>query len=376
LEEWKSKIFSICPPSSISPPLFYFRHIFLPMLYFQNYKRKLLMNGSPAPISNLKSPYQATALAHPNIAFIKYWGNTDEALRLPANPSLSMNLGDLQTITTVTFSDSLSGDELSVNEQRISGPGLERVTTVLNLIRQKSGLDLPARVESASNFPTGAGIASSASAFAALSLAGATAAGLNLDEAALSRLARRGSGSACRSVPGGYCQWLPGSDDSSVAESIAPPEHWELRDVVVIVSGEHKAVGSTGGHRLAQTSPLQAARVAGAEARLVACRRALLACNLAAMGPIIEQDTLLMHAVMMTGQPPLYYWQPATMAVIQAALHWRAEGIPVYFTIDAGPNVHLICETAQVEQVIARVGQVPGVQKVIVSGPGGPARLI
>jgi diphosphomevalonate decarboxylase len=244
------------------------------------------------------------------------------------------------------------------------------------LIRQKAGLSLPARVESSSNFPTGAGIASSASAFAALSLAGAAAAGLDLDEASLSYLARRGSGSACRSVPGGFCQWLPGSDDSSVAVSIALPEYWDLRDVIAIVSQEHKAVGSTGGHRLAQTSSLQAARVAGGERRLAVCREALLARDLAALGPVIEEDTMLMHAVMMTGHPPLYYWQPATMAVIQAALQWRADGLAVYFTIDAGPNVHLICEADHVGEVVARVRQLPGVKEVITSAPGGPTRLI
>jgi diphosphomevalonate decarboxylase len=318
----------------------------------------------------------ATALAHPNIAFIKYWGNQDDHLRLPANPSLSMSLGDLHTVTTVTFSADLPGDTLIVNEQPVVGPGLERVTAMLDLIRQQAGLRLPARIESVNNFPAGAGIASSASAFAALSLAGAAAAGLNLAEADLSRLARRGSGSASRSVPGGFCQWLTGSDDSSVATTIAPPEYWDLRDVIVVVSQEHKAVGSTGGHRLASTSSLQAARVAGAEARLKACREALLARNLAAMGPVIEEDAVMMHGVMMTSHPPLYYWYAATMGVIQATLQWRAEGIPVYFTIDAGPNVHLICEATHAERVVAQASQLPGVQQIITSGPGGPARLI
>ncbi|HXV44385.1 MAG TPA: diphosphomevalonate decarboxylase [Anaerolineae bacterium] len=335
------------------------------------------MAHGQSKIRNPKSKIStATALAHPNIAFIKYWGNQDDVLRLPANPSLSMNLGNLHTITTVTFSDTLAGDELIINGQQVSGAGLERVTAVLDLMRAQAELALAARVESESNFPVGSGIASSASAFAALSVAGAAAAGLDLDESALSRLARRGSGSACRSVPGGYCQWLPGSDESSIAVSIAPPEHWDLQDVVVIVSQEHKTVGSTGGHPLARTSSLQAARVAGAAARLEACRAALLARDLAAMGPILEEDTLLMHAVMMTSHPPLYYWQPATMAVIQATFHWRAEGLPIYFTIDAGPNVHLICEAGHAEHIITKARRLPGVQQVIVSGPGGPARLI
>lgn len=319
---------------------------------------------------------QATALAHPNIAFIKYWGNQDDELRLPANSSLSMNLGALQTVTTVTFTAELAQDELFINHKQLRGSGLERVSLMLDLIRTLAGLNLPARITSESNFPVGSGIASSAAAFAALSVAGAAAADLNLDEASLSRLARRGSGSASRSVPGGYCEWRTGSDETSMAISIAPPEYWDLRDVVVIVSQEHKAVGSTGGHRLAHTSSLQAARVAGAAGRLAACREALLARNLAVLGPIIEEDAIIMHGVMMSSHPPLYYWNAATMALIQATQAWRAEGLPVYFTIDAGPNVHLICEAAQVEAVINQVRKIPGVQDVISSGVGGPACLI
>jgi diphosphomevalonate decarboxylase len=327
-------------------------------------------------IAKLNFPHQATALAHPNIAFIKYWGNADDALRLPVNPSLSMNLGDLHTITTVTFSANLVADELTVNQQPASAAGLERVTAVLDLIRQRAGLSLFARVESANNFPAGAGIASSASAFAALSLAGAAAAGLDLAETDLARLARRGSGSASRSVPGGFCQWLPGSDESSLAASIAPPEHWDLRDVIVVVSQEHKAVGSTGGHRLAGTSSLQAARVAGAEGRFQTCRKALLACDLAGMGPVIEEDAVIMHAVMMTSRPPLLYWQPATLAVLHAVAGWRAAGIAACATIDAGPNVHVICTAENAAQVARRLAEIPGVTQVLQAVPGGPARLV
>jgi diphosphomevalonate decarboxylase len=319
---------------------------------------------------------RATALAHPNIAFIKYWGNQNDTLRLPANSSLSMNLGSLRTITTVSFEEKLDKDALTINGIPQSGPGLARMTASLDLIRQEAGVRLAARVESESNFPVGSGIASSAAAFAALSVAGAAAAGLSPNEANLSRLARRGSGSASRSVPEGFCEWVTGSDKTSVATSVAPPSHWDLHDVVAIVSQEHKAVGSTGGHSLAATSSLQAARVAGVEQRLKACREALLACNLAAMGPVIEEDTVIMHAVMMSSRPPLYYWSPATMAIIQATQQWRAEGLEVYFTIDAGPNAHLICEAAQVGTVEAAARKIPGVQDILTSEPGGPARLM
>jgi diphosphomevalonate decarboxylase len=319
---------------------------------------------------------RATALAHPNIAFIKYWGNQDNELRLPANPSLSMNLGSFQTVTTVSFENSLPKDELIINDTRMTGPALDRVSATLDLIRTQAGVHTPALITSTSNVPVGSGIASSAAAFAALSVAGAAAAGLALDEAALSRLARRGSGSASRSVPAGYCEWLTGDNGTSVATSVAAPDHWNLRDVVAIVSREHKAVGSSGGHPLASSSPLHTARVAVVKGRLPACREALLARDLEAMGPIIEEDAVMMHAVMMTGQPPLYYWTPATVALMLATRQWRAEGIPVYFTIDAGPNVHLICEAAQAETVETEVRKISGVQQVISSGPGGPARLV
>ncbi|MDM8520098.1 diphosphomevalonate decarboxylase [Anaerolineales bacterium HSG6] len=321
---------------------------------------------------------QATALAHPNIAFIKYWGNQDHALRLPVNPSLSMNLGALFTQTTVIFDDSLSHDSLTINQQdyTLDDPAYQRVRHHVDIVREWANISTHARIESSSNFPVGSGIASSAAAFAALSVASSAAAGLTLTEAQLSQLARRGSGSASRSVPTGYCEWTLGNDVDSVAVSIAPPNFWDLQDVVVVVSQEHKAVGSTGGHRLADTSSLQSARVAGADDRLTRCREALLACDLASMGAIIEEDTVIMHGVMMSSQPPLYYWNAGTMRIIQATQQWRAEGLPVYFTIDAGPNVHLICESVHRQAVVSAAKQLPDVQDVLVSGPGGPARLV
>ncbi|MFQ5420916.1 MAG: diphosphomevalonate/mevalonate 3,5-bisphosphate decarboxylase family protein, partial [Anaerolineae bacterium] len=210
-----------------------------------------------------------------------------------------------------------------------------------------------------------------------LSVAGAAAAGLSLSEAELSALARRGSGSASRSLPGGFCQWLAaGTDETSYATSIAAADYWDLRDLVVIVSSEHKQVGSTGGHRLADTSVLQAGRIASAPDRFERCKEALLNKDLAALGPIIEEDAVMMHCVMMTSHPPLYYWTPATLEIIQATLRWRADGLPVYFTIDAGPNVHLICEAAYAGQVEAAARTLPGLKDVLRSGPGGPAQLL
>jgi diphosphomevalonate decarboxylase len=320
---------------------------------------------------------KTTAIAFPNIAFIKYWGNRDSVLRIPSNGSISMNLDGLETRTQVTFDPALKKDQLTINGKPLFEKSLERVSVVLNLVRQMAGLPHFARVESRNNFPTGAGIASSASAFAALSLAASTAAGLALSEPELSRLARRGSGSACRSVPGGFVEWQAGDDDlNSYAFSIAPPEHWDLTDCIAIVSQVHKPTGSTEGHALSGSSPLQAARLADTPRRLDFCRHAILERDFEAFAEVVELDCHLMHAVMITSTPPLLYWQPATLAVMQAVLNWRKNGLPVCYTIDAGPNVHVLCPTPSAVQVISGLTQITGVEKVLAARPGGPTYMV
>src|SRR5215207_3275321 len=256
----------------------------------------------------------ATAQANPNIAFIKYWGNRENALRLPSNSSISMNLDGLYTRTTVSFQPSLPYDELIINGHEVRGTGSDRISYILDMIRGMANIHERAEVISENNFPSGAGIASSAAAFAALALAGSTAAGLSLSEPELSRLARRGSGSAARSIPGGFVEWQAGtSDDDSFAFSIAEPNHWDLVDCVAIVSASHKKTGSTEGHGLAGTSPLQAARVADAPRRLDICRRAILERDFNSFASIVELDSDMMHAVMMTSTPALHYWNPASL---------------------------------------------------------------
>src|SRR5687767_962585 len=256
------------------------------------------------------SIHTATAQAHPNIAFIKYWGNRDEHLRLPVNGSISMNLDGLFTRTTVSFQPSLALAELIINGHEMTGSGLARVSSILDEVRAAAGIRFRAEVASENNFPTGAGVASSAAAFAALALAATKAAGLDWDEAQVSRLARHGSGSACRSVPAGFVEWEPGTgDDDSVAVSIAGPGHWALADCVALVSSGHKPVGSTEGHALAASSPLQAARVADAPRRLEICRRSILARDFDGLASVLELDSNLMHGVMMTSNPALLYWQ-------------------------------------------------------------------
>ncbi len=318
-----------------------------------------------------------TALAHPNIAFIKYWGNRDNALRLPSNGSISINLDGLFTRTTVSFQPSLPFDELIINGYAVMGKGLERVSYILDLVREQAGIKMNAEVMSENNFPAGAGIASSAAAFGALALASSKAAGLDLGEAELSRLARRGSGSASRSIPSGFVEWKMGTgDEDCVAVSIAPPAHWDLADCVAIVNASHKKTGSTEGHALAWTSPLQGARVEDAPRRLDICRNAILERDFATFADIIELDSDMMHAVMMTSTPPLMYWQAATVDIFHAVREWRADGLPCAYTVDAGANVHVICPREQAEVVETRLRDLPGVRDVLVATVGGPARIV
>jgi diphosphomevalonate decarboxylase len=322
----------------------------------------------------------ASAVSNPNIAFIKYWGNRDNNLNLPTNGSISMNLAGLSTQTRVTFDPSLVCDTLSINGEVYEGAAWQRVSTFLDHIRRTADITHYAAVESQNNFPAGAGLASSASAFAALSLAASRAAGLELDEASLSRLARLGSGSASRSIPGGFVEWFSGEDASdedraSYAVSIAPTAHWDLIDCVAVLSAGHKETVSRVGHALASTSPLQKARISGAGQRLEVCRNALLQRDFDALAAVAELDSNLMHAVMMTSSPPLFYWQPASLAVMQQIMKWRAGGIPVFYTIDAGPNVHAICLSSWKDRIADGLREISGVMDVLAAPPGGPTHL-
>jgi len=319
---------------------------------------------------------QATAIAHPNIAFIKYWGDVDPDLHIPANGSISMNLRELYSRTNVSFDPSLHHDQFSLDGRHIDDDGLQRVNSFLGRVRKMAGINTFASVESHNNFPTGAGIASSASGFAALSLAASKAAGLDLDEKALSRLARTGSGSACRSIPAGFVEWqAAGNDVDSYAFSIAPPEHWDLVDCIALVSQDEKPISSSVGHSLAKTSLLQPARVADAPRRLDICREAILHRDFNALADVVELDSNLMHAVMITSTPPMLYWQPATVTIMQAVESWRKVGLMVCYTVDAGPNVHVLCSREVSVEVADRLQKLSGVQKVLVAHPGGPVNL-
>jgi diphosphomevalonate decarboxylase len=320
---------------------------------------------------------KATVRAHPNIAFIKYWGNADNQLRLPANSSISMNLDGLYTETRVEWHEGDRADQLILNGVEQTGQVLQRVSSHLDIIRQRLGLRAGAMIDSVNNFPTGAGIASSASGFAALTVAAVAAAGANLAERELTTLARRGSGSAARSIPAGFVEWhQAATHEDSYAETIAAPDYWDIVDIIAVISMEHKAVGSSQGHQSALTSDLQQARLGGAAQRIHTCRRAILERDFTPFAEVVEHDSNLMHAVMMTSRPPLFYWLPSTLVIMEKVRRWRADGLNVCYTLDAGPNVHCICVRKDADQVSRELHNLSEVMDVRTATVGGGAQII
>jgi len=317
----------------------------------------------------------ASAIAGSNIAFVKYWGNLDAALRLPLNGSLSMTLDAARTTTTVAFRPELRHDELWLNDAPASSAATQRASEHLDRVRALARCGLKARVASRNTFPADAGIASSASGFAALTVAACAALELDLSPIELSRLARLASGSASRSIHGGYVEWLPGArHEDSYAQQIAPPDHWALADVIAIVSADAKPVSSSSGHEAAASSPFMPCRLAALQRTLPRTRAAILDRDLPALGALVEADALSLHAVAMTASPCALYWQPATLAVMHALRTWREQGLLAYYTMDAGPNVHVITSGADAQEVAERLRAVPGVLRTLLCRPGPSAR--
>ncbi len=318
-----------------------------------------------------------TAQAPANIAFIKYWGKRDEDLRLPLNSSISMNLSAAYTVTTVEFSSTYESDSVVLLDGIFSDKEKERTIRSLDRIRQRANVEMHARVVTQNTFPKGTGAAASASGFAALTIASFASLGVKLAQKELTIFARMGSGSACRSIPDGFVLWEKGeTSDASYAYSLYPPEYWDIRDALVIVDTRMKKVSTTEGMDSIGTSPLLHARLAAILERIDRCTQALARKDFAMLGEVIEQDCLDMHHVMQTQVPPLIYWNDETKKIMEAVTSWRKSGVAVYFTIDAGPNVHLIYEGKDEEAVLEKVKTLSGVQQVIVNTAAAGAHLV
>ncbi len=320
---------------------------------------------------------RGTASACSNIALIKYWGKADPADNIPLNGSVSMTLSDAITTTTVVWDPSLSQDEIYLDGERILDHRGLRISRFLDRIRA-DWYRMHARVASMNSFPAGTGIASSASGFAALATAAFAAFGEGLPEQTeLTRWARRGSGSGCRSIHGGFVEWIGGTDDaSSFSRQLCPADHWDLRDLVVLVSSAPKAISSSEGHRIAGRHPFMAARQAELPLCMLATKGAIASRDFGTLGAIVEHEALEVQGIMMSGQPCALYMQPATLALLHAVRSWREDdGLPVYFTLDAGPNVHILCEGRDAPAVRERIeALVPGLA-ILENRPGSPVRV-
>ncbi|RMH45368.1 MAG: diphosphomevalonate decarboxylase [Deltaproteobacteria bacterium] len=314
----------------------------------------------------MTAPGRATARACANIALVKYWGKRDAEHNLPAAPSLSLTLGALTTTTAVAFDPLLAADEL-VLDGRPAPAG--RVSAVLDLVRARAGIDTRAHVTSVNDFPTASGLASSASAFAALAVAAAAAAGLDLPAADLSALARRGSGSAARSIFGGFVEM-----GDEFARPIDDATDWPVRMVIAVVGGgAAKPVSSRDAMtHCAETSPLYRAWLACVPGDLAAARDAIAARDLDALGRVAQASAMAMHAAALASRPSIRYWRPETLALLDAVD--AIDG--AYYTIDAGPHVKVLTSADRAESVAAALRAVQGVSHVLVSGPGGPARVV
>jgi len=329
-------------------------------------------------------PKSVTARAGTNIALVKYWGKRNAALNLPAAGSLSLTLANLGSETTVRFATD-AGDHAGRDRVLFAGAPAEtrfaaRVQRFIDLVRARAHLQLPAEVATTNSVPTAAGLASSAAGFAALALAASRAAGLQLRPAELSELARRGSGSAARSIFGGFVEMSAGTKadgSDAVACGLLDENAWDVRLCVAITAEGEKDIGSTAAmERTALTSPYYQGWLASVPVDLVEARAALAARDLATLGAVAERSALRMHACALAADPHILYWNPATLAAMSTVKGLRKNGTSAFFTIDAGPHVKVLCHTADAPVVQAALAATPGVMRVLILAPGQGAHIL
>jgi diphosphomevalonate decarboxylase len=318
-------------------------------------------------------PTEASARACANIALAKYWGKADVKRNVPAVPSISLTLDQLVTETRVRFDASLPSDVVRLDGRRASAAEAERVVTMLDRVRRESRVRSNAHVSSHNHFPTAAGLASSASGFAALAAAASAAAGLRFNARRLSALARASSASAARSVYGGFVELPAGSrgDAELAARPIAPSEHWNVRLVVALTETGKKKVGSTEGmERSRKTSPYYQAWLDQAPRWARKIKRAIKDRDLDVLGAAMEQSTLAFHCCAITSDPPILYWAPATLAALATVRGLRERGLSVWATMDAGPHVKVLCEIGDATRVRHALDRTRGVTRTWVAKPG------
>jgi diphosphomevalonate decarboxylase len=308
-----------------------------------------------------------TAHAHPNIALVKYWGKQEKPGNLPATPNLSISLAGLTTVTHVSDSPS---DTFILNSKETSDPKLIRWLEAL-----RGTFDVPPlQIDSGNDFPTSAGLASSASGFAALITAINAHCDLGLNQEMCSEWARVGSASAARSIFGGFVALVP---PQWQAIPMAKRDHWRLEVVVAVTSNEPKSVNSGEGmERSRLTSPYYNAWVRDATTDFAAASEAIERRDFLSLAAVAELNCLKMHSIMLTSQPTLSYWTPASIACMDRVRSLREEGHDVFFTVDAGPQIKAVCLPASADAVASALSETPGVLEVIRSSLGEGARVV
>lgn len=319
--------------------------------------------------------FKGKARAYTNIALIKYWGKKNEELILPMNNSLSLTLDAFYTETEVIFSDSYMVDEFYLDGTLQDEKATKKVSQFLDLFRKEAGISLKASVISQNFVPTAAGLASSASGLAALAGACNTALKLGLDDLSLSRFARRGSGSACRSIFGGFVEWEKGHDDLSSYAKPVPSDSFEddLAMVFILINDQKKEVSSRNGmRRTVETSSFYQGWLDSVEGDLYQLKQAIKTKDFQLLGETMERNGLKMHGTTLAAQPPFTYWSPDSLKAMDAVRQLRKQGIPCYFTMDAGPNVKVLVENSHLSEVQETFTKLFSKEQVITAhaGPG------
>ncbi len=313
---------------------------------------------------------KCSAVAHPIQGLIKYHGLRDEKLRIPFHDSISVATAPTASHTTIEFG-SFRKDTASVDGKALQGREMERVLEVVDEVRRRSGERQKFRMVSKNNFPSNVGLGASASGFAALAMASCEAAGLSLSLEEISVIARRGAGSATRSVTGGFSRWKAGfADEESYAYQIAS-EEFQMGIVVALIPAFKYTENA---HKAVLTSPFFHSRLAFVHGALAEMENAVKRRDVQRIGMLAERDSLILHGITMTSVDEMLLWRPETVKVIQEVKEMRSAGVPAYFSIDTGATVYVNTEPEHVKTVEKRIAGL-GIE-TITCGVGGSAKVV
>lgn len=286
-----------------------------------------------------------------------------------------MNLSAMQTITTIEFTKHLPEDDVTFNGGQDTGVSL-RVSQHLDRIRKLAKSDMHAKIVTQNTFPSETGLSSSASGFAALTKAAVEALDLHLSDREISVLARLGSGSACRSIPDGFVEWVDNKEtNESYSVSLFPEDYWDIMDIVAVVSTGKKDVSTQAGMQRSKTSPFFEARLKRMSTKIETMKKYIAERKFSLFGELVEEEALELHAIMLTSTPSLIYWQPGTLELMKLVKKWRSEGLECFFTVNTGQDIHILCRKKDGEKLVEQLEKVDYVKRTISNYPACGARL-